>query len=209
MKRNMKIFSAALALVLVFGAVVGGTIAWLMDQTQIVTNVFTMGDVAITLTETANQGATYDDDNNLITNPYDMVPGATIAKDPKVTVAADSEACWVFVKIDAANNTFGNDQEVISYVIDTGWTQLTDAGDNEIAGVYYREVTPNGNEDTVLNVLKDNQVTVNSAVTKDIMQQIARDQALKPQLAITAYAIQQDNITGGAIAAWNAVSNQD
>ena len=75
-----------LALVLVFGAAVGGTIAYLTDTTDPVTNTFTVGNIDITLAETKDD--------------FKMVPGCDIAKDPKVTVTANSEDCWLFVKID-------------------------------------------------------------------------------------------------------------
>ena len=74
-----------LSLVLAVAMGIGGTLAWLTAKTEAVKNTFTVGNINITLTET--------------TTNYKMVPGQTIAKDPKVTVKAGSEACWLFVKI--------------------------------------------------------------------------------------------------------------
>ena len=50
-------------------AAVGGTIAWLTDSTDAVTNTFTVGNINIDLTETKNLD-------------LKMVPGNTITKDP-------------------------------------------------------------------------------------------------------------------------------
>ena len=73
-----KTLALVLALTLLVAGVVGGTLAWLTDQTAEVKNTFTVGDINIGLTET--------------TADYKMVPGNTIAKNPTVTVKADSEA---------------------------------------------------------------------------------------------------------------------
>lgn len=82
-KKKLALASAIVA-VAVFAA--GATLAWLTDKTETITNTFTVGNVDISLEET--------------TSDYKMVPGNTIAKDPKITVEAGSEACWLFVKID-------------------------------------------------------------------------------------------------------------
>ena len=73
---------------------IGGTIAWLVSSPAEITNTFTVGDVAITLTEDVP------DDNTSIP----MVPGNAIAKEPKVSVDATSEPCYVFVKITKSEN---------------------------------------------------------------------------------------------------------
>ena len=111
-----KFTSVAVAALLLF-CVVGGTIAWLKTQTDAVVNTFTAGDIDITLTETDRE--------------YKMVPGTTIAKDPKVTVEADSEDCWLFVKVDKTDNF----DSFMTYAIADGWEALS--GED---GVYYREV---------------------------------------------------------------------
>lgn len=179
-----------LAVVLIVGISVGGTLAWLTDTTGPVTNTFTVGDINITLAET--------------TKDYKMVPGNTIAKDPKVTVLKDSEACWLFVKIEESTNL----DAFITYAVADGWTAL--AGES---GVYYREVAASDG-DQVFSVLKDNQVTVNSTVTKDMMNKFdtdndgtlsAAEKAALPTLTFTAYAVQSDNIATAA-AAWAEVT---
>lgn len=179
-----------LAVVLIVGISVGGTLAWLTDTTGPVTNTFTVGDINITLAET--------------TKDYKMVPGNTIAKDPKVTVLKDSEACWLFVKIEESTNL----DDFITYAVADGWTAL--AGES---GVYYREVAASDG-DQVFSVLKDNQVTVNSTVTKDMMNKFdtdndgtlsAAEKAALPTLTFTAYAVQKDNVTSAADA-WAKVA---
>ncbi len=159
------------ALILVVGGVVGGTVAWLTTSTDPVVNTFTVGDINITLTETPNQ-------------TYKIIPGTAIFKDPVVTVLADSEECYLFVKLDEANWS-----EHLTYAIADGWTKLED-------GVYFRVVAATEN-DTSFNVIKDNKVNVSELLTKSEVEVLKN--AL-PKLTITAYAVQHEGITDAATA---------
>ncbi|MBS6396747.1 MAG: SipW-dependent-type signal peptide-containing protein [Clostridiales bacterium] len=171
-----KTFTLFLALALVFAGIIGGTLAWLTDTTDAVVNTFTDSDIDITLTET---GAV----NNH--NSYKMVPGYTISKDPKVTVEAGSEKCYLFVKLEKSAN-FDN---FLTYEIADGWTALTDVNNDSIAddGVYYRIVETTG-MGTAYSVLKNDQVTVKGTVTKEMMSGLTTD--TYPTLKVTAYASQ-------------------
>lgn len=172
--RNRRI-AMTVALVLVVAlASVGGTIAWLTATTTPVTNTFTVGNIDIALAET--------------TSNYKMVPGNTIAKDPTVTVKANSEACWLFVKIEESDNL----KSYIDYSVAEGWTALTG-----VTGVYYREVAAT-TTDTAFSVLTSDQVTVKNTVTKADMDAIANNTASKPTLTFTAYACQKDNVNSAA-----------
>ena len=162
------------AVVLVLCCAIGGTLAWLTDRTASVTNTFTVGDINIELTET--------------TTNYKMVPGNTITKDPKVTVKANSEACWLFVKVEKSSN-FDN---FMTYEMADGWTALPD-----VAGVYYREEAATTTA-TELSVLKDNSVLVKDSVTKADLNALTRDTF--PTLTFTAYAVQKDNVADAATA---------
>ena len=173
-----KAFLSMAAVILVLCCAVGGTLAWLTDKTNSVTNTFTVGDINITLAET--------------TSDYKMVPGNTIEKDPKVTVKAGSEACWLFVKVVKSSN-FGT---FMTYEMADGWTALT--GND---GVFYREVAA-ATTDTDFAVLKNNQVKVLDTVTKEML---TGQGFTAPTLTFTAYAVQKDNI-GTAAEAWAKVT---
>ena len=187
-----------LALVLVVAAAsVGGTIAWLTDQTQEVKNTFTVGDVDITLTET---GTTKDASGN-DSKTFHIIPGTNYEKDPTVTVEGGSEACWVFVKVEEANwpNITEDDETTlkIRYEVDEAvWTKLNIGG----ATVYYREVS-SSNADQSFNVLKTlagQTETPPKAYTVIVSENLTKEEAesitLNPTLTFTAYAIQKDNI---------------
>lgn len=173
-----KTLALVLALTLLVAGVVGGTLAWLTDRTAEVKNTFTVGDINIGLTET--------------TADYKMVPGNTIAKDPTVTVKANSEACWLFVKVTESTDL----KDFITYAIAEGWTALPG-----VDGVYYREV-PASAADQTFSVLAGDAVTVKSDVTKEMLT--AKDFA-NPTLTFKAYAIQKAHFDTPA-AAWAEVS---
>ena len=177
MKKKLTVSLAVLALVACMTA--GATLAWLTAKTSSVTNTFTYGDINIELEETTGES-------------YKMVPGNTIAKDPKVTVKANSEACWLFVKVEKS----GNFDSFMEYGIASGWTKL-----DGVDGVYYREVA-SPTDDTVFDVLKDNSVTVKTTVTKEQFNSLTS--TTMPTLTFTAYACQKDNVSTAADA-WNLV----
>ena len=174
-----------------------GTLAWLMDQTPEVTNTFTYGDIQISLTETDTQ---LDDDDDPTTNEYRMMPGASISKDPKVTVQADSEDCWLYVQLEKTSHF----DQFLTYQVADGWMALTD-------GVYYRSVD-HTDADQVFSVLANDQIQVLTSVTKEMLHQLdANGTSNYPQLTITAYAIQRDASIAGvdeASAAWTLIQNQ-
>ena len=177
---SSRAFIALLALVLVIGCVAGGTVAWLVAKTEPVVNTFTYGNIDIALTETTGTS-------------YKIIPGKDIPKDPKVTVKAGSEACWLFVKVEESG-TFVADK--VTYAIDKDWTALE--GEK---GVYYRKVAA-VTADTDFSVLEGNKITVKDTLTKGDIKDIA---ATNPTLTFTAYAVQQENIPDAATA-WKAAN---
>ena len=184
---SSRTFIAMLALVLVIGCAVGGTIAWLTAQTDPVVNTFTYGDINIELTETKpeNQQAK-------------IIPGVDIEKDPKVTVKANSEACWLFVKVEETGTFVANK---VTYSIATGWTQGD--GTKIPTNVYYREVDA-VTADTSYYVLQGSTeypngvVTVSEELTKAEVNSITAEN--QPKLTFTAYAVQKDGIADAATA---------
>lgn len=186
---SSKAFAAVLALVLVLGCALGGTVAWLVAESGPVTNTFTYGDINIALTETTGED-------------YKIIPGVDIAKDPKVTVEADSEACWLFVKVEE-NGTFVADK--VTYSAATGWTQGD--GTKIPENVYYREVSAadakKGVSYYVLAGDRDHPngvVNVSDTLTKEDIKGITT----QPTLTFKAYAVQKDGIADAATA-WSKI----
>lgn len=183
-----KTLALVLALTLVVVGVVSGTLAWLTAKSDVVVNTFTTSDIKVELKETTG-------------TEYKMIPGYTITKNPKATVLAGSEECFLFVKLDKSANF----DDYLEYVIADGWTQLEGVTDT----VYYRVVDGTTNQiGTAYSVLANDQVTVKGTVTKDLMD--AAD-AAKPTLTITAYASQlhkNTTETFSALEAWNNIATK-
>lgn len=190
-----KSLALVLALAMIVVCVVGGTLAWLIDKTDPVKNTFTYGDINIKLEETGTTAAA----DGSATKEFKMIPGYTIAKDPKVTVLAGSEKCYLFVKVAESDNF----DDFMTYTIATGWTALTG-----VNGVYYRVVDTAG-MGTAYSVLANDQVIVKDTVTKADMNALKAEGAIQPTLTFTAYACQYNSTNGtnfGPADAWAKVN---
>ena len=174
--RTKALLTVACALLLVV-ATVFGTVAYLTAKTDTVKNTFTVGKVGIDLEES--------------TTTYNIVPGVDIAKDPKVTVTANSEDSYVFVKVEESANW---EAAKVSYTMSDGWIALTG-----VDGVYYREYSKTAT-DTIYDVLKDNKVTVSEDLTSAEVAALTTN----PTLSFTAYAVQKAGLT--AAQAWAEVA---
>jgi len=84
-----KKLTLVVSLLLVMALSIGGTLAYLTAKTTAVTNTFTIGNIKINLKETT-------------TGDYKIVPGATVKKDPTITVEKGSEKCYVYAFINNA-----------------------------------------------------------------------------------------------------------
>jgi len=202
---SVKLMVVLLAVVLLIGGSVGGTLAWLMSKTDPVVNTFTTADVSIKLEETMNTDT--DGDEKADAWQAAMIPGTEITKDPTVTVLKGSEACWLFIKIEEsdgdelkiATDDIDTNATYIKYTVADGWIPL----DGE-TGVYYREhpATPDA-DGASISVLNDNKVYIPETVTKEMMTS-----AGDLKLTFTAYAVQKAGINDAADA-WNQAKTLD
>jgi len=174
----------ALALVLCCG--IGGTLAYLFDKSEPVTNTFTYGDIEIQLNETDPEGNDKPDDNTYSMDLANTTNG--IFKDPTVKVMADSEKCWLFVKV---KESAGFD-DFLAYTVPTGndgWKLYKEVSDEE--SIYYR-VAQKANIDQDFSVLENDRVYLKSGVTQEMLDAMQEEDF--PKLTIYAYAVQYDNI---------------
>ena len=206
-----KLVVAMLAVTLLIGCAIGGTVAWLTDKTDAVVNTFTYGDINIDLWETKDgmHNESRLNENGYVVNARSdlkIIPGVDLPKDPTVTVKAGSEACWLFVKVEEENwptfkETDGTTKKV-SYAIATGWIALPGQ-----PGVYYRNVSA-ATEDTSFYILAGDEtysngvVKVSENLTKTEVNSITA--GTQPKLTFTAYAVQKDGIDT-VEAAWEKV----
>lgn len=175
--RNSHIWLIVATILLTAISVIG-TVALLVSSSNTVVNTFTVGGVTISLTESTG-------------NEYKMTPGATVNKDPTVTVHANSESCWLFVKVEKENDfdTF------CTYEIQDGWIAL-----DGHEGVFYQEVERTSS-DKVFRALKDNKILIKENLTEEQLNAVNQN----PTLKFTAYAAQSDGLAV-AEEAWQALN---
>lgn len=178
MKNARKVLLLVLCLVLVVSATVMGTLAYLTDKTNEVKNTFTVGKVDIDLYETK-------DGQHVVANKYQLIPGATYAKDPTVEVTDDSEDCYLFVKFEENNNASTYIKYTSNLTAENGWNQVPGE-----TNVWYREVKK---ADTTRSwkLLADNEITINANTVTNNSMNTAKD----AELVYTAYACQSAGLT--------------
>lgn len=188
-----------LALVLVIALSVAGTYAYLTSTAK-VNNTFTVGNVSITMDEAKvdTDGSPVANAGRVTSNVYKLMPGHKYTKDPTVHVAAGSEACYVFVKVDngiAAYEAAGT-TTIANQITAKGWAALEVNG-STVANIYYKEVTA-ATAETDLVVFEnftiaDNANTVNGWSS-----------ATTAAITVTACAVQSDGFNTAADAYTNA-----
>lgn len=197
MKTKTKAIALTLCAVLLVVASVMGTMAYLTSK-DTVTNTFTVGNVSITLDEAKvdKYGTVVEGADRVYANSYDLVPGHTYTKDPTVTVAANSEPCYVFVKVENGLSSFEATNNTIASQI-TNTNQWTALEGND--GVYYKEVVASATDTTL--------VVFSSFTLSDTANNVNGWNNLgNANITVKAYAIQQDGFDDAA-AAWGAVKD--
>lgn len=189
---NKKIIATVGACALCLGLGVAGTLAWLTDKTDPVVNTFTTSNIDITLSESENLN-------------LQMIPGHTITKDPKVTVEAGSEPCYVFVEI-TKSTTPSFDSYLTMNMDSTKWSLVT--GETNV--YVYNGIVDASTTEQILYILTggtDNHgsVTVKNEVTKSMMDSLSANKL--PTLSFKAYATQAYKAAGSTFTVAEAWTN--
>ena len=194
MKTKTKALILAVCAVLLVVTTVFATVAFL-TSTATVTNTFTFGKVAITLDETDVDvaGAPIAGAARVIENEYHLLPGHEYTKDPTIHVAAGSENCWLFVKLDNGLKEIidsANAKTVEAQMAENGWTLLEGS-----ANVYwYGNVAAATNNIPVFGSFK-----IKGEITNDVIGGYG-----DAKIVVVAYAVQADGFTSKATPAENA-----
>lgn len=180
----------ATSLVLVAALAVGGTLAYLTSQDEVV-NTFTVGNVAITLDEARvnPDGTPVADAARVKANEYKLIPGHNYTKDPTIHVTTGSEPCYLFVKVEnGISNIEKTDVTIASQMTTNGWTALSDG-----SNIYYSSIVDASKTAVDKVVFGSFTIASNAAVASYSTAQVK----------ITAYAVQADGFNT-ANDAWNA-----
>lgn len=170
-KSTKKTLGVVLAVLLICVVSIAGTIAYLQDHTEVVTNTFTVGKLfedggEFVLKES---NAVYNTDSCMYTlgneevngNTYDKaLPGVEIPKDPFVRITnLGVDSAYLFVEVTGLDKL---SETTFSAEVSDDWT-LTDLTPKQDGGAVYVYTANNGKiTDDIDNlyILKDNKVTV-------------------------------------------------
>ena len=221
MKRSIIIaVCVACACVLVLGA----TFAYLTDEEGDI-NVFTAGNVEITLDEAAvdENGEAIDGADRVTENEYKLVPGKSYIKDPTVTVKAGSEDAYIRMMViihnaDAYLELTGGDHSLMFPELDDDplneWVKNSETEDeaaNTLTLEYRYGEKPSGIDDegkeadVILPALFET-IEVPGDATSEQMK--ALNDASSPfKVEVIGHAIQADGFEN-ANAAWAAFESQ-
>lgn len=187
MKKTKKALLLSLCAVMLVTASVLGTMAYLTSTDEVV-NTFTVGNVAITLDETDVDNSTPGENDRDQANEYKLMPGKEYVKDPIVHVDADSEDCYLFVKVANGIADIEDTKTVAEQMKDKGWVAVDEAN-----GIYVY-TTDNTNPAVVKG--GDNVTVFESFTIKgDVNNEILASYAGK-EINVIAYAIQADGFDG-------------
>ncbi len=179
-----------------------GSVAWLADITQGTANQMTISTVSAHFAPNA-EGNTFSLGRGEDT--LYLTPGTTLAvQAPPVHVAANSEDCYLFLKIDEDIGSLPSApfSSYLQYAVADGWTAAE--GENIPAGVYYR-IVQRSDEDQLFALIRGSAVKVSDNITEKALNMLTLPDAELPSLNFTAYAVQLtgDGITPFSVAqAW-------
>ena len=187
MKKTSKALLLSLCAVLLVTASVLGTMAYLTSQDQVV-NTFTVGNVAITLDEKDVDNSTPGENDRDKANAYKLMPGHNYEKDPIVHVDANSEDCYLFVKVVNEIANIEAEKTVAQQMTEKGWFAVDAAN-----GIYV--YTTDKTNPAV--VTKGSNITVfeNFTIAGNVDNTTLATYADKT-ITVNAYAIQADGFAG-------------
>ena len=193
--KTRSILTVCLALALVASAVLG-TIAYMTAQDS-KTNTFTVGSFNKP-TDPDHPDQTLDSyliEKNWVENSK-LVPGGSVAKDPKVGIGAGSEDAYIYVYVDNKTLTDAN-KKLVTFTLNEGWTAVADhavAGDapNTYVSGLFKYNTKLTAGSWTSNVFAKVDVSANANTT---------DFAAKPQMTVYAYIHQATDGAGADLAA--------
>lgn len=182
---------------------VGATLAYLTSKDEVV-NTFTVGTVKITLDEAVVDSITGEmitPDERTQANEYHLMPGHNYWKDPTVHVTADSENCYIFVKVENGIAAIEAPTSEFTKNIDTQMTELGWVALEGVDNVFY--YSKDGENAWTQNAGQNLPVFTNFTINPDVVNGLEEGQVrddnvlyitdyLNAEVVVTAYAIQAD-----------------
>ena len=203
MKKNRTII-AAVVLLLVLA--VGGAVAYFTDSEQ-KTNTFTIGSVDITLTEDGWDALADTNNNDIPDAAEDMMPGESVTKDPLINNVSTKNPAYVFIKVVVPCTTIvapaTTSEEIFTYTVNAGWTELPSAAVACTSGGNATHVYYYGSNGTLTQLDKAANSSTPTSTTNPLFSTISLRSTLKgnegltdqKQVVITGYGIQTTGLS--------------
>lgn len=225
MKKAKKIVALLLCAVLLVGASIAATVAYLTSKTEVARNTFAVGNVEIYLDETDidgsktayGYGTLLNEDRDLYNayeGEYKLVPGCNHVKDPTVWIKDGSEESYVRMMV-TVHGLDGLKAVLPEYVVDEvfllenlveGWDktkwECASINGNVYEFRYYTTVsggTGSANGYTALPAL-----FTNIKLPGDLLTNADMDELDAVEITVEAHAIQALGFEDNADAAWAA-----
>ena len=202
MNKKKTIIAAAI-LLMIF--VVGGTIAYFTD-TDTKTNTFTIGNVDITLTEAGWDALPDTNSNDIPDAAEDMLPGESVTKDPLINNVSTKNPAYVFAKVEVPCTTIVapavTSEELFTYTVNAGWTELTTAQVACTSGGTATHVYYYGTNGTLTELAKAANASTPTSTTNPVFSSITLLSTLKgnegltgnKEVVVTGYGIQTEGL---------------
>ena len=191
MRKWSKVLAIILCAICLVTASVMITLAAIMVKSNPVTNTFVVGKIGLTLDESDvdELGEPIEGADPVTENTYKLYADRTYQKDPVVHIAANSEDCYVFVKIDNEIAAIESDEEpnIDSQIKANGWTAMEN-------GVYFQPYTSD-EEQVDLEVFTIGTVNYDELLTYE-----------NKSIIIMAYAVQTEEFTPQS--AWEMIDTE-
>jgi len=205
--KKKKTILAALVLLLVVA--VGGAIAYFTD-TDTKTNIFTIGNVDISLTE-GGWDALADANNNGIPDvAEDMMPGESVTKAPTINNLSTKNPAYVFAKVGVPCTTIvapaTTSEELFTYTTNAGWTELSSAAVACTSGGTATHVYYYGTGETLTALAKTANASTPTPTSNPVFSSVTLRSTLKgnegltgnKNIVVTGYGIQTEGLTSTA-----------
>lgn len=220
MKKTSKALLLGLCALLLVGASVLGTMAYLTSTPDAVVNTFTVGNVKIKLDESKLEtDGNLDVSDRVQGNEYHLLPGGNYKKDPTITVDKDSEDCYLFVKVEnnIADLTIDATQDghttIAAQMATLGWKTVPN-----VENVYV--LYDNASNPAVRKIVHKNEsyhvfddFTIKGTVTNGQLSDLQKEEnkdTLVNKITVTAYAIQSSGLDAkGDADLWTLVNSNN
>ena len=201
--KKKKTITAAVILLLVF--VVGGAIAYFTD-TDTRTNTFTIGSVDITLTEDGWDALADTNNNDIPDAAEDMMPGESVTKDPLINNVSTKNPAYVFAKVEVPCTTIvapaTTSEELFTYTVNSGWTELSTAAVACTSGGTATHVYYYGSNGTLTALAKAADSSTPTPTTNPVFSSITLRSTLtgnegltgNKNVVVTGYGIQTEGL---------------